>query len=486
MQYAELLHLVRERHVPVAVDSRQVQAGGVFVAVPGVNADGMDYVDAALDAGAGYVVCQQPERLSAAQRARATVAAHPDARRAVWELAQALYGTDNLPLRVIGITGTNGKTTTAHVLEHVFTRLGHKVGILGTVGYRWPGHVEPAPLTTPDSLSLHRMLAAMAADGVTLVVMEASSHALEQQRVGGIDFAGAVFSNLTQDHLDFHADMDAYFADKALLFTHYPRADKAMAINADDPWGRRLLSQCPQALAFSLGGGEVAHGRVLRGRVVSMSDRGLQLEMRLGDERWQVRSPLVGAFNAANLMAVQAVALEMGATPGDMRHLEDFYGVPGRLERVDNPQGLHVFVDYAHTPDALTNVLTALRGAGFARVVTVFGCGGNRDKTKRPLMGQAVGALADAIVVTSDNPRFEDPEAIIADILPGLEQARARGVEVYVEPDRREATRRALLLLQGDDALCIAGKGHEDYQIVQGVKRPYSDQQTVRELLSCV
>lgn len=476
-----LADLVRRERRDICVDSRQATPGSVFVATPGAVMDGAQFIPAAVDAGATTVVCIPGCPQAQGLPAGVQVVETADPRAAVWHLAQARYGTDQLRLRLLGVTGTNGKTTTAYLLERLYSALGYKVGVIGTVSYRWPGHVEDAPLTTPDCLSLHRMLAAMQEAGVEVAIMEVSSHALSQQRVGGLLFDGAVFSNLTQDHLDYHQDMEHYFQAKAQLFCTLPRRDKALAVNADDPWGRKLLDLCPQALSFGLHGEGIPGRRHLAGRIVSSSTEGLWLEMRLDDQRWELHSPLVGAFNAANLMAVQALALECGVEPANFRVLEDFYGVPGRLERVANARNLDIFVDYAHTPDALVNVLRALRGAGFQRIITVFGCGGNRDRTKRPLMGQAVARYSDVAVLTSDNPRFEDPDAIIADVLPGLEGAK----EVLVEPSRREATARALSMLRPGDALLVAGKGHEDYQLIAGVKHHYSDQETIRELLSC-
>lgn len=480
--FQSLLGEVRAGNREVRSDSRQVRPGDIFVAVPGASEDGARFIPQAKAAGAGVIICE-PKALADAGNAEESSCrfiAHADPREALWQLASARFHSEELPLRVVGITGTNGKTTTAALLEHLFTAAGKRVGVLGTITYRWPGHSEPAPLTTPDPLSLHAMLARMAEEGVELVFMEASSHALAQQRVSGIPFAGAVFSNLTQDHLDFHADMESYFKAKARLFLELPRMDKVMAINADDPWGRRLLELCPYALSFGLGR-SAPERRHLWGELISSGTKGTHLRLHLPDEEWELRSPLVGAFNAANLLAAQAVALELGLKPEDMGALENFSGVCGRLERVANPQGLHVFVDYAHTPDALVNVLAALRGAGFSRIITVFGCGGNRDRTKRPLMGEAVARHADIAVLTSDNPRNEEPETIIADVLPGLEKAKG----LIVEPDRRKATVKALAMLGPEDALLIAGKGHEDYQIIKGVKHHYSDQEVVRELLQC-
>lgn len=477
--FEELLAACRIGEREVRSDSREVRPGDIFVAVPGVNEDGTRFIPQAVAAGAAIVVCR-PEVAAASLGDPCRFIEHEDPREALWRLAAARWRTDTLPLRAIGITGTNGKTTTAALLEHLFTTAGHRVGVLGTVTYRWPGHSEAAPLTTPDPLSLHAMLARMGEAGVDIVFMEVSSHALAQQRVSGVPFAGAAFTNLTQDHLDFHQDMESYFKAKARLFLELPRPDKAMAINADDPWGRRLLELCPNALSFGLGRG-VPGRRHLWGELLSSGTAGTHLRMGLGGEEWELRSPLVGRFNAANLLTAQAMALELGLEPAAMTALADFTGVYGRLERVDNPRGLHVFVDYAHTPDALVNVLTALRGVGFTRIITVFGCGGNRDRTKRPLMGEAVARHADVAVLTSDNPRDEEPEAILADVLPGLASAH----EVVVEPDRRAATARALAMLSREDALLIAGKGHEDYQIIRGVKHHYSDQEVVRELLRC-
>ena len=478
--FATLLEQVEKGGIEVRADSRQVGPGDVFVAVPGVTEDGARFIPAAREAGAAVIVCTPETAAACGETPSCRVIPHPDPREALWRLAAARRHTAAHPLRTLGITGTNGKTTSAYLLEHLFTAAGHKTGVLGTVSYRWPGHVENAPLTTPDPLSIHAMLARMAEAGVDTAVMEVSSHALEQQRVGGIPFAGALFTNLTQDHLDFHPDMERYFAAKARLFRELPARDKALAVNADDAWGRRLLADCPAALSYGLHAATDGR-RHLQGEILHSGTDGLHLRMSLEGENWELRSPLVGQFNALNLLGVQALALELGLPQASLQALAGFRGVPGRLERVENPRGLNVFVDYAHTPDALVNVLQALRGAGFRRILAVFGCGGNRDRGKRPRMGEAVARYADVAVLTSDNPRFEDPEAILQDVLPGLKEAR----EVLVEADRRTATRKALEMLGPQDALLIAGKGHEDYQIIQGVKHHYSDQEVVREILGC-
>ena len=483
--FAALLETCRRGGVEVRSDSRAVGQGDIFVAVPGVNEDGARFIPAAVEAGAAVVVCRPGGPEDAALQASAQaegcrVVYHEDPREALWRLAEARWRTDASRVKILGVTGTNGKTTSTYLLERLFTDAGHKVGVLGTVSYRWPGHSETAPLTTPDPLRVHSMLAQMEAAGVDVAVMEVSSHAIDQQRVCGVPFAGAAFTNLTQDHLDFHKDMESYFKTKARLFLELPRAEKVRAVTADDPWGRLLLERCPRALSCGLQQGPPRR-RHRWGELLSAGTEGCRLRMHLEGRTWELRSPLVGAFNASNLLTVQALALETGLDPAQFKALESFTGVCGRLERVENSQGLNVFVDYAHTPDALVNVLKALRGAGFKRIVTVFGCGGNRDRTKRPLMGEAVARYADVAVLTSDNPRFEEPEAILRDVLPGLKEAR----EVLVEVDRHAATAKALDMLGKDDALLIAGKGHEDYQIIQGVKHHYSDQEVVRELLHC-
>ena len=480
-EFGDLLASCRQGSMDVCIDSRKVKSGDAFVAMPGANANGVAFAADAVKNGAKWLVCALPDAWALREAfPDCKVAAVQDPAAALWQLAQARWRTGNLALQVIGVTGTNGKTTCAWLLESLFQALGKKVGVLGTVAYKWPGYSRPASLTTPDALELHALLRDMEDAGVEIAIMEVSSHSLCQARVGGVDFSGAIFTNLTQDHLDYHHDMEAYFQAKAKLFLELPQSGKARAINGDDGYGRRLLEALPQALAFGLRR-DVAGRNWLLGEIESLSPAGMRLRMSYGNVGWRLNSRLVGAFNASNLLAVQALALQMGVSIGDLGALESFAGVPGRLERIENPSGKHVFVDYAHTPDALVNALQALREAGFRRIITVFGCGGNRDRTKRPLMGKAVADYSDVAVLTSDNPRMEDPDVIMDDVAPGLAQAR----KVIREADRRAATAAALELLGADDALLIAGKGHEDYQIIGAEKRHYSDQEVARELLGC-
>ena len=468
----------------VASDSRAVTPGCVFVAVRGAAEDGSRYIPAALDGGATAIVADatcSAETVAQVEAAGAALALVEDTRLAISALAAAHYRTASLGMTIIGVTGTNGKTTCAYLLERLFQSLGHTVGVMGTVSYRWPGHTEAAPLTTPGPLAVHANLAAMAQAGCDVCVMEVSSHSLDQKRVQHVPFAGACFTNLTQDHLDFHGDLETYFQAKAHLFTDVPSPAKAVATNADDAHGAQIARMVPGTVTYGFAGCPEGcdPSRHLHGDLLEQGTSGVRLRMTFGDASWEMRSPLIGRFNADNLLTVQAMALAMGVAPSSLQALASFRGVPGRLERVDNARGLHVFVDYAHTPDALVNVLQAVRGAGFRRVVCVFGCGGNRDRGKRPLMAEAVASLADVAVLTSDNPRFEDPTEIIRDVLPGLASARA----IIVDADRFCATRRACELTGPEDCLVIAGKGHEDYQIIGGVKHHYSDQEVVRQIL---
>ncbi|MDR2669545.1 MAG: UDP-N-acetylmuramoyl-L-alanyl-D-glutamate--2,6-diaminopimelate ligase, partial [Desulfovibrio sp.] len=397
---------VRSGRIPVVAHSADAVAGCVYAVLPpalpaGKTAGapgGERFLPEVLRVGPAAVLCA-PEHLplleslsrsvprSPGQNAGTSlsVAAVDDPRAALGRLACALYDTDRNCPEVIGITGTNGKTTTSWLLESLLRAHGCEVGVIGTISRRWPGYEEESSLTTPDCLTLHSMLARMRAAGAQYALMEVSSHALDQKRVAGVPFTAALLTNLTQDHLDYHADMEEYFRAKEKLFLPperggTPSADKRKAANADDPYGRRLLESFPDALGFGLSENATGRpeGNLLRGRVLSMSREGLLLSMRYEGREWQLHSPLVGDFNALNLLGTQATGLILGMTAKDFSALSTFTGVPGRLERVPNGRGLHLFVDYAHTPDALTKVLSALRAAGFARVVTVFGCGGNR------------------------------------------------------------------------------------------------------------
>jgi len=475
--WEELLTRVA-KGLSVRSDSRLVEPGDVFVALPGSSVSGADYIAMALARGAAFIITQNEQNIPPGQTGAAAFVIRGDIRQALGELAAARYGTARLPFPLAGVTGTNGKTTIVYLVEHILRACGGRPGALGTVEYRWPGHVQSAPLTTPGCLALHAMLSEMIRANVSAAVMEASSHALDQGRLAGLSFDAAVLTNVTQDHLDYHKTMEAYFASKRLLFTKYLKDPSGAVINFDDAFGRRLLAEMPGALGYGLGG-EAVPKRALRGRITRQDTLGMELEMRLGDHAWRIASPLAGRHNAHNLLAAQGAALCMGAPVSAFQALCECHGAPGRLERVRNDRGLAVFVDYAHTPDALENVLKALRELHFERIVAVFGCGGDRDRAKRPLMAAAVAKWADVAVLTSDNPRHEDPMAIITDARPGL----AKAAKAIIEPDRREAIRLALTETGPKDALLVAGKGHEAYQQIGDVKHPFDDVTVVKELL---
>ena len=467
---------VAAQGMELCIDSRKATPGCVFVALPGSSADGSQFIADAVARGAGYVVCR-PE--SAGNCGEAEVVDCADPRQALGLLARARYGTASLPFPVVGVTGTNGKTTTTYLLDHLFASAGKKTGVLGTVSYRWPGHHEDAPMTTPDCLDVHTMLADMRAAGVDMAFMEVSSHALDQNRVAGVGFGGAVFSNLTQDHLDYHHDMETYFKAKAKLFLDgdgKPFADRVMAIGTDNPWGARLAGMAPEAIGFGLTASG-ASGRYLEGKVLSSTTAGLRLHARFEGREWEFTSPLVGNYNAENLLAVQAVALGFGLDPEAFRCFETFCGVPGRLERILNPQNLDVFVDYAHTPDALENVIQTIQEirTPAQQLIVVCGCGGDRDRTKRPEMAQIAVKYADTAIFTSDNPRHESPGAILDEMAAGLDPG-ARFLRIV---DRAEAIRTAAMLSRPGDILLIAGKGHETYQIIGDVKHHFDDKEEV-------
>ena len=474
--WADLLNRVAAG-LPIRTDSRLVEPGDVFVAVPGAAQDGADFVPMALEKGAGYVVAASAKNFP--EGARAELVLTDDPRRALGQLAAAFNGTAKLPFPLVGVTGTNGKTTIAYLVEHVMASAGGKPGVLSTVEYRWPGESVPANLTTPGCLAIHSMLGRMVRAGVTGAVMEASSHALDQGRLEGLTFDAAALTNVTQDHLDYHRDMETYYRAKRRLFEAYLKNSTGAVLNGDDPYGRRMLESMPDALGYGLGG-QGAAKRWLQGVILSNTAQGMELEMRYDGGSWRFATPLAGAHNAANLLAAQGACLAIGFTPEQLLSLATCHGAPGRLERVPNSRGLNVYVDYAHTPDALINVLKALRKLDFGKVVTVFGCGGDRDRTKRPLMAKAVADWSDVAVLTSDNPRHEDPQAIMDDAMPGLAGAK----QVLAHPDRRKAIAMALELLTPADALLIAGKGHETYQQIGDVKHPFNDVAVVKELLA--
>jgi len=474
----------------VAYHSREVTPGGLFVALKGCCTDGHLYLAASLDAGARVVVTEQ----ELAPPPGITVVRVPQARLALAHISAAFYGHPSRELTLVGITGTNGKTSTTYILESILNAAGCRVGVVGTVNYRVGESTWPAPVTTPESLDLQRLLREMRTRGVTHVFLEVSSHALDLRRVDGALFAAAVFTNLSQDHLDYHRDLDDYFAAKSRLFVDLlanGRPSPGLAVlNLDDPRGRQLKE--------AVGDPALTYGLHPDSQVRPLSYRfrqdGLEAHLTTPAGEVSIASRLVGPFNLANVLAAAATALGLGIYPGTVaRGIAALSGVPGRLERFGPPAGPGVFVDYAHTPAAVTQALAALETLNFSRLITVFGCGGDRDRKKRPLMGAAAAAGSQLVIVTSDNPRTEDPLAIIREIEPGLEKsglprldaaAARRGESGYlVVPDRREAIRLAVSLARPGEAVLVAGKGHEDYQIWGTERRHFDDREEVAEAL---
>lgn len=471
-QETELIAMVRAG-AKVRTHSGQVQPGDIFVALPGSRVHGVRFCDDAVARGAGAIV--HGADVSPACQGQVLYVEHAHPIRLVGRLARIAEGTEQILPQIIGVTGTNGKTTVAYLVEHLLRANGVRTGLLGTVSCAWNGQSIPSAMTTPDCLALHGLIGQMHRDQVSAVVMEISSHALDQERIAGLPVDVGVFTNLTQDHLDYHQTMDAYFAAKARLFWDAAVSCARGIVNMDDPYGRKLIAGRRDLLSYGL-----CAGAQVRGEVLESGPWGMQLRMTWQGQTWELRTGLVGLHNAANLLAAQGAGLLLDLVPEQFSVLESAVGAPGRLERVQNSQKLDIFVDYAHTPDALEKVSAALKGMGFARLITVFGCGGDRDVTKRPLMGEAVARSADVAVLTSDNPRTEDPETILDQVIPGLSGASV----VHREVDRRKAIALAIECMRPGDALLIAGKGHEDYQIIGTQRIHFSDVEVVRELVA--
>jgi UDP-N-acetylmuramoyl-L-alanyl-D-glutamate--2,6-diaminopimelate ligase len=457
----------------VTHDSRRAGAGTLFVAVRGLVTDGNRFVEAARRKGAAAVVSEEPPQPGIPWIRVA------DAREALAVLSAAVLGRPADALELVGVTGTNGKTTTTHLIDAALRAAGRKVGLVGTIGYRVGERVSEAVRTTPESSDLQALFAQMRDAGCSHAVLEVSSHSLALRRVHGCAFRVAVFTNLTRDHLDFHGDMDAYFAAKRVLFDTLLRSDGHAVINADDDRSVELAA-VSRGRVWSYAVGKPAD---LRAERLALSLEGTRFRAVTPVGSLEVATPLLGRFNVENVLAALGAALALGV-PGEaaLRGVASVQGVPGRLERVQAGQDFSVIVDYAHTDDALKNLLETVRELGPRRLITVFGCGGDRDRTKRPLMGAVASRLSDVALVTSDNPRGEPPEAIVEEILRGMNGGR--GAERHVVIDRREAIARALELAGPGDAVVIAGKGHETYQVLRERSVPFDDRQVARELLA--
>ena len=456
-------------------DSRRIEPGYLFFAFPGARVDGREFAKQASDKGALAVVSE----LSAPEGWSSPWLEVTHGRRALALASKTFYGRKDEKLCLTGITGTNGKTTTSYLIDAILHAAGMTTLVAGTIGYRLGDRNLPAANTTPESLDLHRMLAELDSMGGTHATMEISSHALALGRVYGMNFHTAVFTNLTRDHLDFHGSMDEYFAAKKLLFDGSGGPPpKYAVINRDDEWGRKLTrpGSSTEVLWYGLGG-----DAMVRARQIQSGLNGLRFEVSFDKLRLEVRSPMVGRINVYNILAACSAGMTYQLPPEVIaRGIEQCPGVPGRFERVDEGQPFLVVVDYSHTDDALRNAITVARSLDAKRVITLFGCGGDRDRTKRPIMGQVAGELSDLVILTSDNPRSEEPLQIMNDALVGLRRTDTRTI---VEPDRAAAIRKAIEEARAGDVVILAGKGHETYQIFRDRTIHFDDREVARETL---
>ena len=469
----------------VGHDSRPVVPGSLFVCIRGLRQDGHAFIADAAARGAVAVVVERDPRTLAIPPGT-TVLRVRDSRVALAVAARRFFGNPSASLRVIGVTGTNGKTTTTYLAEAILSAAGRAVGLLGTIEYRCGKVTFPGERTTPESSDLQSLLRRMGALGAWAAVMEVSSHSLALHRVDGCEFDVGIFTNLTQDHLDFHGSMQAYADAKAQLFRMLGRdrrkaGEPAAVLNADDPW-TPFMSGATTARVIRYGINAEADLKV---REMSLTLAGIRAVL---DSSWgalEIESPLVGRHNLANILGAAGGCLHLGVSRADVREgIRNLRAVPGRFEKVEAGQPFGVVVDYAHTPDALERVLQFAREYATGRVITVFGCGGDRDRGKRPLMGEAATRLSDLVIVTSDNPRSEDPLAIIAEIQAGVKKASGGAEGHDTITDRREAIAAALARAREGDLVVIAGKGHETYQILRDRTIPFDDRVVAREMLA--
>ncbi|MCX5838319.1 MAG: UDP-N-acetylmuramoyl-L-alanyl-D-glutamate--2,6-diaminopimelate ligase [Deltaproteobacteria bacterium] len=475
----------------ICYHSRQCEQESLFVAIPGLKTDGHEFIDDALARGARFIIHER----DFAPPAGVTAIRVRDSRRVLGRLGRNFFGHPSVSLCLIAVVGTKGKTTITYLLEAILRAAGHSVGVLGTVDYRYGEKRFPAPNTTPESFEIQRILREMADHGVTHVVAEVSSHAIALRRVDDCAFDLGIFTNLAQDHLDYHRTMENYFQAKKRFFTDVlPGGGKdlprRMILNGDDPWGRRIIRQ--------VAGGRLTYGLDnpcdVTAAPFNLSLGGIEAKLHLEGEELDIASPLTGKYNLYNILAAAAAARAVGIPNGAIRNgISGLLQVPGRLEKVSAAGQPAVFVDYAHTEDALRKVLENLSGFRKGRIITVFGCGGDRDRGKRPLMGKAATERSDLAIVTSDNPRTEDPLEIIREIEAGIRAPKFSDITEFeghpdrkgylVIPDRREAIGAAIGLSGAADIVLIAGKGHEDYQVIGSRKVPFDDRAIAREKL---
>ena len=461
-----------EEILGIAYSSKEVRPGSLFAALKGEKNDGINFVLEAEAKGAAAVLSEWPKP----SNVRIPWIQAADARETMALAAANLYGHPSMKLKVIGVTGTKGKTTTTYLLEEILKGAGATPAVIGTIDYRGPGFRVKAARTTPEAPDLHRMLSEMVEAGASHCLMEISSHALEQKRVWGVTFDVAVFTNLSGEHMDYHHSMENYFeAKKKLFFLNHKRI--ASVVNMDDPWGKKLVSELPmRTITYGL-----EPASIVRAERFKLSDQGIEVQVSHPAGQILLTSRLVGKHNLYNILASAASALALNIQPGDIaRGISTLQGVPGRFERVENQLGIEIIVDYAHTDNALGYLLETVRDLKPRRIILVFGAGGNRDPEKRERMGDVAARLADWSILTSDNPRSEDPLRIIAGIEKGFSKNGAKNYEVV--PDRKEAIQKALAFSREGDYVLVAGKGHEDYQIFSDKTIPFSDIEVIKSL----
>ena len=457
----------------VNIDSRRIKEGHLFIAMRGTQVDGHKFIPKAIELGARAVLC---EEMPATQADGVTYVQVESTEDAAGKAATIFYGDPSRRLKLVGVTGTNGKTTIATLLYNMFRKMGHKCGLLSTVCNYIEGEALPADHTTPDPIELNELLGRMADAGCEYAFMECSSHAIAQKRISGLKFAGGIFTNLTRDHLDYHKTFENYRNAKKAFFDGLPKTAFAIT-NADDKNGMIMVQNC-KAQVKTYSTRQMAD---FRGRILECHFEGMYLEI----DGHEVGVQFIGKFNVSNLLAVYGAARMLGKAPDDILVvMSTLHSVSGRLEPVHSPEGYTAIVDYAHTPDALANVLNAIHEVlnKKGHVITVCGAGGNRDKGKRPLMAQEAVRQSDKVIITSDNPRFEEPQAIIDDMMAGLTVQQRKNVVTIV--DRKEAIRTACMMAQKGDVILVAGKGHENYQEIKGVKHHFDDKEVLRDIFA--
>ena len=460
----------------VQSDSRKVEDGFLFVAVRGTAVDGHNYINGAVAGGAVAVVCEEIPSLSDTSGRDVCFIRVKDSAEALGKVVSSWYGNPSDKLTLVGVTGTNGKTTIATLLYEMFRKMGHKAGLISTVCNYIDGEAIPTEHTTPDTITLHSLMARMVDAGCEYAFMEVSSHSIDQRRISGLSFNGGIFTNLTRDHLDYHKTVENYLKAKKKFFDDLP-SDAFALTNADDKSGLVMLQNtAAKKLTYSLRTLADFKGKILESHIDGT-------EMVINGH--EVAVHFVGRFNAYNLLAVYGAAVSLGKNPEDVLVvLSTLRSVSGRFETIKSPLGYTAIVDYAHTPDALTNVLNGIKEVlfGSGRIITVVGAGGNRDKGKRPLMAKEAAKLSDQVILTSDNPRFEEPEDIIRDMAAGLNASDME--RTICITDRAQAIKTATMLAKKGDVILVAGKGHEDYQEVKGVKHHFDDREKLREIFA--